>query len=109
MENKVINALLELGVPANIKGFGYITDALCILDTDRQIRICDLYQKIADKNGSTSSRVERAIRHAFSSMFKNDDKKDAVKKYFDTSNHSNGNLLVTFYIRLKQETNEGWR
>lgn len=109
MENKIINTLLELGIPANIKGFGYIIDALCVLDTDRKIRICELYQKIADKNDSTKSRVERAIRHAFSIMFKKDDKKDIVKKYFDTSNHSNGNLLLTFYIRIKQEANEEWR
>lgn len=71
MRNKAINALLELGIPANTKGFLYITDAMETIDKNKglQYKTYQLYEEIAKRyEGVTASKVERAIRHAFSEV-----------------------------------------
>ena len=96
MRDKVIDVLLDVGVPAGVKGFSYICDAIEIFDTD------PYYADIAKKNDTTSSRVERAIRHAFETAIMKGNQ-DMVNKYLDTVNTQNSNLLKTLYLRLKQE------
>lgn len=64
---KIEDTLLAMGVPAGIKGFNYIADAMQIFDergTDISITK-ELYPAIAERNNTTPSRTERAIRHAF--------------------------------------------
>ena len=69
-EISTINELLgELGVPSNIKGFAFIKYALSLIEEKRVDYYCTaitkvLYPEIAKKFNTTSSRVERAIRHA---------------------------------------------
>ena len=68
MRDKTIDVLLQMGVPASIKGFTYICDAIELFDTDPYYpdgKICSLYFEIARLHETTASRVERAIRHAF--------------------------------------------
>lgn len=38
MKNKTINALLEMGMPADIKGFHYIVDAMCLFEHEGWMR-----------------------------------------------------------------------
>lgn len=105
MKNKVINALIEMGVPANIKGFGYIVDAILIFEENEDwvsVKSMALYSKIAKMNGDTYTRVERAIRHAFSSVLRNGEP-IVVNKYLTYQNASNSNLLAILYYRLKME------
>ena len=59
--------LHELGIPAHIKGYQYLRDAIALSVEDQEMissvtKI--LYPAIAKKNQTTASRVERAIRHA---------------------------------------------
>ena len=57
----------EIGVPAHIKGYHYLREAImmCVEDVDMLNAITKaLYPEIAKKFQTTSSRVERAIRHA---------------------------------------------
>ena len=56
--------LLKFNIPADIKGFKYLNQAIQLYDPD--IRIMELYDLIASKNNDTVYRVERAIRHAIS-------------------------------------------
>lgn len=105
MRDKVIDVLLDVGVPAGVKGFSYICDAIEIFDTDLYYadgKMSALYIDIAKKNDTTSSRVERAIRHAFETAIMKGNQ-DMVNKYLDTVNTQNSNLLKTLYLRLKQE------
>jgi len=99
------DALLNMGCsPAN-KGFGYICDAMELFkDEELKQHTIDLYGKIAALNNTTASRVERAIRHAFSSLVTKGDLK-VVEKYLSVINTNNSALLGTLYIRLKQERN----
>lgn len=104
MKNKAINALVEMGMPADINGFQYITDAMCLFEEKewRQGNITFLYMKIGKMNETTPSRVERAIRHAFGVVLTKGNL-EAVEKYLTMQNPTNGNLLHVLYLRLSQE------
>ena len=67
LETDVTNIIHEIGVPAHIKGYQYLRDAIILSVNDMEMlnsitKI--LYPTIAKKHQTTSSRVERAIRHA---------------------------------------------
>lgn len=67
LEALVTNIIHEVGVPAHIKGYQYLREAIMMtvedIDVINQITK-QLYPDIARKFKTTSSRVERAIRHA---------------------------------------------
>lgn len=105
MKNKTIKALLEMGMPADIKGFRYITEIMCLYDNDNKLvdeKLMSVYETIAKQNDTTVSRVERCVRHAFSTVLENRDS-ESVKSYLDTPHRKNGVLLATLYYRLKME------
>ena len=67
LETRVTNMLHEIGIPAHIKGYHYLRDAIMMSVEDMEMlnsitKI--LYPTIAKKHQTTPSRVERAIRHA---------------------------------------------
>ncbi len=67
LESDVTNIIHEIGVPAHIKGYQYLRDAIIMSINDMEMlnsitKI--LYPSIAKKYQTTASRVERAIRHA---------------------------------------------
>lgn len=67
LENDVTDIIREIGIPAHIKGYQYIREA--IMMTVNDINLLNyitklLYPTIAKKYKTTSSSVERAIRHA---------------------------------------------
>jgi len=67
LEALVTNIIHELGVPAHIKGYQYLREAIMMVINDIDIinQITkQLYPEIAEKYKTTPSRVERAIRHA---------------------------------------------
>lgn len=67
LEALVTNVIHEIGVPAHIKGYQYLREAIMMavsdIDVINQITK-QLYPEIAGKYHTTPSRVERAIRHA---------------------------------------------
>lgn len=67
LETDVTNIIHEVGVPAHIKGYQYLRDAIIMSVSDMEMlnsitKI--LYPTIAKRHQTTPSRVERAIRHA---------------------------------------------
>ncbi len=67
LEDTVTEMIHEIGVPANIKGYQYLRDA--ILRVIENVDIInavtkELYPEVAKQFCTTPSRVERAIRHA---------------------------------------------
>ena len=67
LEALVTNVIHEVGVPAHIKGYQYLREAIMMVITDIEVinQITkQLYPEIALKFKTTPSRVERAIRHA---------------------------------------------
>ena len=50
MKQKTINALLNMGMPASIKGFGYIVDTMVLFESDKEYyhgKTMNVYEKIA--------------------------------------------------------------
>ena len=67
LEALVTNVIHEIGVPAHIKGYQYLREAIMMVVNDIDIinQITkQLYPEIAKSFKTTPSRVERAIRHA---------------------------------------------
>jgi len=69
LETKVTNILHEIGIPAHVRGYRYIREA--VMMSVENMKMLDyitkeLYPNIAEKHKTEASRVERAIRHAIS-------------------------------------------
>lgn len=67
MDMEVTNIIREIGIPAHIKGYQYLRDAIMMIITEIELLGAVtkvLYPMIAEKYSTTPSRVERAIRHA---------------------------------------------
>ena len=67
LDERIANLFLTVGIPAHIKGYQYLREAvkMVIDNPDLMGRITkELYPGIARRFGTTSSKVERAIRHA---------------------------------------------
>ncbi|MCM1314880.1 MAG: sporulation transcription factor Spo0A [Muribaculaceae bacterium] len=63
----VTDIICKLGVPAHVKGYQYLRTAILNAVNDITLMNCvtkQLYPSVARQYGTTSSRVERAIRHA---------------------------------------------
>jgi len=67
IERRVTSILHDIGVPAHIRGYNYMREAIIMAVNDSEVLnyiTKELYPAIAKKCNTTSSRVERAIRHA---------------------------------------------
>ncbi len=67
LEIDITNLIHEVGVPAHIKGYKYLRDAIGLVVNNMDLLGAvtkELYPTIAAMNNTTASRVERAIRHA---------------------------------------------
>ncbi len=67
LESEITSIIHEIGVPAHIKGYFYLREAISMVVNDIELLSAvtkELYPSIARKYNTTSSRVERAIRHA---------------------------------------------
>jgi two-component system response regulator (stage 0 sporulation protein A) len=67
MDYEVTNIIHQMGVPAHIKGYQYLRDAILLVINEVNLLGAvtkELYPMIAEKYQTMPSRVERAIRHA---------------------------------------------
>lgn len=113
METKITKIIQEIGVPAHIKGYLYLREAIhmVIEDMDYLGAVTkELYPNVAEKFNTTPSRVERAIRHAIEVAW-NRGKIDTIDKIFGyTVNNNKGKptnsefiALIADKIRLEQD------
>lgn len=84
LEALVTSIIHEIGVPAHIKGYQYLREAIMMTVEDMDVinavtKI--LYPEVAKKFGTTASRVERAIRHAIEVAWDRGDL-ETLQKYF---------------------------
>lgn len=89
IELRVTEILHQIGVPAHIKGYHYLRDSI-IMSVERPEVINavtkQLYPSVAKKYETTSSRVERAIRHAIEVAWDRGDV-DVLNSYFGYTIH----------------------
>ena len=90
LETDVTDIIHEIGVPAHIKGYQYLRDAIILSVNDMEMlnsitKI--LYPTIAKRHQTTPSRVERAIRHAIEVAWDRGDV-DTLNSYFGYTIHN---------------------
>ena len=84
IDTLVTEIIHEIGIPAHIKGYQYIREAIIevVADMDLINAVTKaLYPQVAKKYGTTPSRVERAIRHAIEVAWDRGDI-EVLQKYF---------------------------
>lgn len=84
LKNRVTTVIHEIGVPAHIKGYQYLREAIMIAVEDMEVINAVtkvLYPAVAKRFGTTPSRVERAIRHAIEVAWDRGDL-ETLQKYF---------------------------
>ena len=84
LEAQVTSIIHEVGVPAHIKGYQYLREAIMIAVEDMEVINAVtkvLYPEVAKRFATTPSRVERAIRHAIEVAWDRGDL-ETLQKYF---------------------------
>lgn len=103
LENDVTNIIHEIGVPAHIKGYHYLRDAIMMSVNDMEMLNSItkvLYPTIAKKYQTTPSRVERAIRHAIEVAWGRG-KMDTIDELFGyTVNNGKGKPTNSEFVAL---------
>ena len=114
LEALVTNIIHGVGVPAHIKGYQYLREAIIMvvndIDVINQITK-SLYPQIAQKFSTTPSRVERAIRHAIEVSW-NRGNWQLMEEIFghsvdiDKAKPTNSEFIVTVADKLRLEFSE---
>ena len=103
MEAQVTKIIHQIGVPAHIKGYQYLRCAILMtIDDDDIINSVTkvLYPSVAKRFGTTTSRVERAIRHAIEVAWDRGDV-DTLNSYFGyTIQNSRGKPTNSEFIAM---------
>lgn len=103
-EKEIFELLIKLGVPCDLRGFEFILTATGLLleDFDKYEKVTrELYPAIAEKHHTTSTRAERAIRHAIQRMLDKGNF-DNIEKFFSTTyNLTNSQFLFTVVRRVR--------
>ncbi len=105
----VSNLLHLLGMPSHIKGYQYIRDSILMMyDNPEMVGgiTKEIYPEVADKYETTSSRVERAIRHAIEVSWSRGDL-DLMEEIFgnsvdyDRAKPTNSEFIATIADKLR--------
>ena len=103
IESMVTNIIHEIGVPAHIKGYQYLREAIIIAVDDMDVINAItkvLYPQVAKTFGTTPSRVERAIRHAIEVAWDRGDL-DTLQSFFGyTVSNTKGKPTNSEFIAL---------
>ena len=104
---EVTDVLHELGVPAHIRGYQYLREAIILAVNDEDVITAItgvLYPQVAKTFQTTSSRVERAIRHALEVAWYRGDL-DTLRRFFGyTISSSKGKPTNSEFIALVADT-----
>ena len=103
IETMVTNVIHEIGVPAHIKGYQYLREAIIIAVGDMEVINAItkvLYPQVAKTFCTTPSRVERAIRHAIEVAWDRGDL-DTLQRFFGyTVSNTKGKPTNSEFIAL---------
>ena len=103
IETMVTNIIHEIGVPAHIKGYQYLREAIIIAVGDMDVINAItkvLYPQVAKTFQTTPSRVERAIRHAIEVAWDRGDL-DTLQRFFGyTVSNTKGKPTNSEFIAL---------
>ena len=115
LEELVTSIIHEVGVPAHIKGYQYVREAIMITVEDMDVinsvtKV--LYPEVAKRYHTTPSRVERAIRHAIEVAWDRGDLETLQRFFGYTVSNAKGKptnsefiAMISDQIRLKLKNN----
>ena len=107
LEGRVTDMIHEIGIPAHIKGYHYLRDAIIMAIEDMDVLNAItkvLYPTVAKMHQTTSSRVERAIRHAIEVAWSRG-KLDTLENLFGyTVSYGKGKPTNSEFIALIADT-----
>jgi len=112
LQGNITSMLHSLGVPSHIKGYEYIREGIGLMYNNPGLLGAitkEMYPEIAYKYNTTSSRVERAIRHAIEISWNRGDY-DLMEEVFghsvdfDRARPTNSEFIATIADRLRLET-----
>ena len=84
LELRVTEVIHQVGVPAHIKGYQYVREAIILAVQDMDVINAVtkvLYPEVARRYNTTPSRVERAVRHAIETAWDRGDL-ETLQRYF---------------------------
>ncbi len=111
LKQAITTLLHSLGIPSHIKGYMYIRDGIDLMYNKPSMIGAitkELYPEIADKYDATTSRVERAIRHAIEVSWSRGDY-DLMEEIFghsvdyDRAKPTNSEFIATLADKLRLE------
>ena len=102
LEEKITNVFITVGIPAHIKGYQFLREAIKMAISEPEIINSitkRLYPSIAEKFETSSSKVERAIRHAIEvawnrGKIENINSLFGVKVYGENEKPTNGEFIA---------------
>ena len=101
--NRVTEIIHEIGVPAHIKGYRYLREAIILAVKNRELIEAitkELYPQVAETFQTTPSKVERAIRHAIEIAWDRGDL-DTLQRFFGyTVSNTKGKPTNSEFIAL---------
>lgn len=103
LESAVTAIIHEIGVPAHVKGYQYLREAIVLAANDPDILDAvtkELYPAVAKKFSTTSPRVERAIRHAIELAWDRGNVETLQKFFGYTVSNSKGKPTNSEFIAM---------
>ena len=103
IEISVTNTIHSVGVPANIKGYQYLRDAIIMSIKDTELINAvtkQLYPRVADRHNTSPSRVERAIRHAIEVACIRGNEEELYKLFGYTVSNNKGKPTNSEFIAM---------
>lgn len=103
LKNMVTSIIHEIGVPAHIKGYQYLREAIMIAVDDMDVINAVtkvLYPEVARRFSTTPSRVERAIRHAIEVAWDRGDLETLQKFFGYTVSNTKGKPTNSEFIAM---------
>lgn len=111
LQQTITNLLHSLGMPSHIKGYSYIRDSISLMYNKPSMLGAitkELYPEIANMYDTTSSRVERAIRHAIEVSWTRGDYEVMEEIFghsvdYDRAKPTNSEFIATLADKLRLE------
>lgn len=97
---EIENILDEIGVPLNLRGYKYVIEAVMQINKNPFKLMGEIYSDIAKKFNTSTTRVERAIRHTY------ENNKNDIVKYFNLKCKLNNGIFVTAIERKIRRNKE---
>jgi len=101
--NQITNIIREIGIPAHIKGYTFVREAINMVVNDMELLSAvtkELYPSIGKKYNTTASRVERAIRHAIDVAWSRGQVETINKIFGYTINNEKGKPTNSEFIAM---------